>query len=270
MAAEYKAEVHLGALRCLLGLFDAATGDLTGWTEFDAETERWGVEVRALSREELRALIESSTREIPTTEHRSLHQEASDFVRQGRRGGRRTLALYGRPYFSLLARFRWGRVEVETLIEHRVGSSKGRVAAIRPRVYNYGVRVHNRRRRRVVEEIIGRLPNLTGAQLGRLEGEIRRERHRRASSAGGGEDAPRIQEGNGPPVTEVLEYRPHEDGYLQLELRRYVRRDGSTRERGPYWYFQFHEGGKRKKLYLGKTSDPESALAAKRTKYSES
>jgi hypothetical protein len=36
----------------------------------------------------------------------------------------------------------------------------------------------------------------------------------------------------------------------------------------PYWYFQFHEGGKRKKLYLGKTSDPESALAAKRTESS--
>jgi hypothetical protein len=67
-----------------------------------------------------------------------------------------------------------------------------------------------------------------------------------------------------PPVTEVLEYRPHEDGYLQLELRRYIRRDGSARERGPYWYFQFHEGGKRKKLYLGKTSDPQSTLAAKR------
>jgi|SRR5215210_647811 len=60
-----------------------------------------------------------------------------------------------------------------------------------------------------------------------------------------------------------------EDGYLQLELRRYVRRDGSARERGPYWYFQYHEGGKRKKLYLGKTSDPESALAAKRAQYSE-
>jgi hypothetical protein len=42
-----------------------------------------------------------------------------------------------------------------------------------------------------------------------------------------------------PPVTEVLEYRPHEDGYLQLELRRYIRRDGSARERGPYWYFQY-------------------------------
>jgi hypothetical protein len=55
-----------------------------------------------------------------------------------------------------------------------------------------------------------------------------------------------------------------EDGYLQLELRRYIRRDGSARERGPYWYFQYHEGGKRKKLYLGKTSDPEGTLAAKR------
>jgi hypothetical protein len=118
----------------------------------------------------------------------------------------------------------------------------------------------------VVEEIIGRLPELTGSQLGRLEDEVRRERQRRASSEGRGEDAPRIQEGAAPPVTEVLEYRPHEDGYLQLELRRYIRRDGSTRERGPYWYFQFHEGGKRKKLYLGKISDPESTLAAKRSK----
>jgi hypothetical protein len=59
---------------------------------------------------------------------------------------------------------------------------------------------------------------------------------------------------------------PYEDGYLQLELRCYVRRDGSARERGPYWYFQIHEGGKRRKLYLGKTSDPESSLAAKRVK----
>ena len=38
-----------------------------------------------------------------------------------------------------------------------------------------------------------------------------------------------------------LEYRPHEDGYLQLELRRYIRRNGSARECGPYWYFQYHE-----------------------------
>jgi hypothetical protein len=116
----------------------------------------------------------------------------------------------------------------------------------------------------VVEEIIRRLPDLTGAQLGRLEDEIRRERQRRASSAGGRQDPSSLQEDAAPPLTEVLEYRPYEDGYLQLELRRYVRRDGSARERGPYWYFQFHEGGKRKKLYLGKTSDPESTLAAKR------
>jgi hypothetical protein len=133
-------------------------------------------------------------------------------------------------------------------------------------MYNSGVRIHNRRRRRVVEEIIGRLPHLTGSQLGRLEDEIRRERQRRASSAGTGQDAPHVQEGAAPPVTEVLQCRPHEDGYLQLELRRYVRRDGSTRERGPYWYFQFHEAGKRRKLYLGKTSDPKSTLAAKRSK----
>ena len=117
----------------------------------------------------------------------------------------------------------------------------------------------------MVEEIIGRLPELTGAQLGRLEDEVRRERQRRGTSEGGGEGAPDIHEGTAPPVTEVLEYRPYEDGYLQLELRRYIRRDGSARERGPYWYFQFHEGGKRMKLYLGKTSDPEEELARKRT-----
>jgi hypothetical protein len=124
MAAEARVDVHHGAPRCLLGLFDAAAGGLADWSEFDAEAERWGVEVRGLSREGLAALIESSTRQIPATEHRRLHQEASDFVRWGRRGGLRTLALYGRPYFSLLARFRWGRIGVEALIEHRAGSSK--------------------------------------------------------------------------------------------------------------------------------------------------
>ncbi len=92
------------------------------------------------------------------------------------------------------------------------------------------------------------------------------ERQRRAASSGEGQDASHNYEDTTPPLTEVLEYRPHEDGYLQLELRRYVRRDGSARERGPYWYFQFHEGGKRKKLYLGKTSDPESMLTVKRAK----
>jgi len=117
----------------------------------------------------------------------------------------------------------------------------------------------------VVEKIIGRLPELSGAQIARLEDELRRERQRRAYSAGGRQDAVHAQEGSAPPLTEVLEYRPYEDGYLQLELRRYVRRDGSARERGPYWYFQYHEGGKRKKLYLGKTDDPEGELQRRRT-----
>src|SRR5215207_7849860 len=61
----------------------------------------------------------------------------------------------------------------------------GQVAATRPRVDNRGVRLHKWGRRRMVEEIIGRLPELTGAQLGRPEDELRRERRRRASSAGG-------------------------------------------------------------------------------------
>jgi hypothetical protein len=125
MAAETRADVHHGAPRCLLGLFDAAAVGLADWSEFDAEAERLSIEVRGLSREDLRALIESSTREMPTTEHRTLHQEADDFVRWGRRGGRRTLALYGRPYFSLLARYRWGRIQLEVLTRHRAGSLKG-------------------------------------------------------------------------------------------------------------------------------------------------
>jgi hypothetical protein len=118
-------DVHHGAPRCLLRLFDAAAGALVAWSELDAEAERWRIEVRGLSREDLIALIESSAREIPATEHRMLHQEARDFVRWGRRGGQKTLVPYGRPYFSLLARFRWGRMELRTLVEYRAGISNG-------------------------------------------------------------------------------------------------------------------------------------------------
>ena len=126
MAAEARADVHHSAPRCLLGLFDSAATGLADWSEFDAEAERWGVEVRGLWLEDLRALIESSTRESPTTEHRRLLQGASDFVRRGRRrGDRRTLALHGQPYFSLLARLKWGRIEAETLIEHRARRWRG-------------------------------------------------------------------------------------------------------------------------------------------------
>jgi hypothetical protein len=62
----------------------------------------------------------------------------------------------------------------------------------------------------------------------------------------------------------VVEYRPYEDGMLQAEVRIYTRRDGGRSERGPYWYFRFHEGGKQKKIYLGRTDNPEGELARKR------
>ena len=64
-------------------------------------------------------MVEESARELPAANHRRLHRDVGDFVRWGRRGGLRTLALYGRPYFMLLARLRWGRVELEALVEYR-------------------------------------------------------------------------------------------------------------------------------------------------------
>jgi hypothetical protein len=67
-----------------------------------------------------------------------------------------------------------------------------------------------------------------------------------------------------PSISGVLEYRPHADGTLQAEVRRYYRKDGSVKEQGPYWYFRYHEGGKQKKIYLGRTDDPEGELARKR------
>ena len=101
----------LSAPRCLHGVFDAAATVLADWSQVDAEAARLSIEIRGLSREDLSALIEGSTFEIPTTEHRRLQQEASDFVRWGRRGGESAIALYGRPYFSLHASFRSGRVK---------------------------------------------------------------------------------------------------------------------------------------------------------------
>ena len=34
-------------------------------------------------------------------------------------------------------------------------------------------------------------------------------------------------------------------------------------QRGPYWYFRYHEGGRQRKLYLGITDDPEGSLEEK-------
>jgi hypothetical protein len=63
----------------------------------------------------------------------------------------------------------------------------------------------------------------------------------------------------------VVEYHPHaDDGTLQKEVRTFYRKDGTPTEQGPYWYFRYHEDGKQKKLYLGKTDDPEGELERRR------
>ena len=67
-----------------------------------------------------------------------------------------------------------------------------------------------------------------------------------------------------PTQSDVLEGRPYADGWLQLERRWYVNKQGHRTLRGPYWYFRYHEDGKQKKIYLGKTDNPESKLAKKR------
>ena len=123
-AVEAGIDIHHGAPGCLLGLFDAATGGLVEWSEFDAKAERLSVEVRGLSREDLRTLIEGSTRQIPTPERRRLHQGASAFVRWGRRGAlepgplRLAVLLAARP-------LQMGHVPLEALTRHRAGSLKG-------------------------------------------------------------------------------------------------------------------------------------------------
>jgi hypothetical protein len=86
MVAESGADIHRSGPRWLLGLFDAAAGGLADWSEFYAEAEHLSIEVCGLSCEDLTVRVESSTLEIPTTEHRRLHQKASGFVWWGRRG----------------------------------------------------------------------------------------------------------------------------------------------------------------------------------------
>ena len=67
-------------------------------------------------------------------------------------------------------------------------------------------------------------------------------------------------------VSGVVEYRPYADGTLQAEVRRYHRKDRSVKEQGPYWYFRLHEGGRQKKIYLGRTDDPENESVRKRAR----
>lgn len=98
-------------------------------------------------------------------------------------------------------------------------------------------------------------------ELERLEGAIARRRQELGIAD---ESLRKPREVPSSSVSRVKESRAHKDGYLQAETRVYKRKDGWESERGPYWYFRYHEGGKQRKLYLGRTDDPEGMLAGKR------
>lgn len=117
-------EIHHRVPRCLLKVWDRGHGpglepeDLAGWFEWEEEAYRYEVSPD-VSREELAALVEGSTVEIAGEAHKAFHSEAGDFARWGRLGGLETLRRYGRPWFVLLGRRRWGRVGAEQLAEYR-------------------------------------------------------------------------------------------------------------------------------------------------------
>lgn len=104
-------------------------------------------------------------------------------------------------------------------------------------------------------EIEGLMGRVDAGSIGRVERALERRRRELAKLGVAGEA------GN---ASRVLEYRSHEDGTLQAEVRVRRRKDGSEREHGPYWYFKHQEGGRRRSVYLGRTDDPEGALKAKR------
>jgi hypothetical protein len=129
MAAESGTDIHHSAPRCLLRLFDAATGCLADWSECDSEAERWGIEVRGLSLEDLTALIEGSTRQIPTTEHRSLHQEEGDFAQSVDVGHKNPSPLRPVAYLT---------VAVRNLMGSRMGSRAIFIDPLMHRMLVYG------------------------------------------------------------------------------------------------------------------------------------
>jgi hypothetical protein len=115
----------------LLGFFDRfVAGGLDGedfqaWFDWEEEAFRYGVDPD-ISHEELKLLIEASASPVPATEHRASHSRVGDFARWGRRGGLRTLALYGPDWFAVLARRRWEKITAEQLAEVFALLCKGR------------------------------------------------------------------------------------------------------------------------------------------------
>jgi hypothetical protein len=116
------AEVHHGMPRCLLRLRDRTDScadplsaeALALWMDYECEALLFGVNPDT-PREELAAMVEGSTVEIPRSEHREVH--ASDFARWGRKGGLATARRYGTAWMSLLARRRWRKIGAEALAE---------------------------------------------------------------------------------------------------------------------------------------------------------
>ena len=103
--------------------------------------------------------------------------------------------------------------------------------------------MHNKRSR--LDALIDSIAEMDEQELDRIQATIDR---RRGSSR----------------QSTVLERREYRNGLLQLEGRAYRRKkDGELRERGPYWYFHYREGGKQRTLYIGKTDNPEAAVDEK-------
>ncbi len=125
------AHVHHQTPRNLLRLHHeaSAAAEITGegieaWLEWEIEATRYGVDVE-IAPEDLAELVESSTVLVPEEAHRNGHSEGGDFARWGRRGGLRTLQLYGTAWFSALALKRWGRLSREDLEAARPVRQRG-------------------------------------------------------------------------------------------------------------------------------------------------
>ena len=121
-SAAAAAEVHYAVPRCLLRLRDRAdscadplsASALALWMDYECEALRFGVDPDT-PREELAAMVDGSTVEVPRREHREVH--AGDFAQWGRRGGLATTRRYGTAWMALLARRRWERITEEALTE---------------------------------------------------------------------------------------------------------------------------------------------------------
>lgn len=128
-------EIHHRVPRCLLKAWDRGHGpglepeDLQAWFGWEEEAFRYGMDPE-IGREDLAALIEGSTVELAGDEHRAGHSAVGDFARWGRLGGLETLRRYGRPWFVLLGRRRWGRVGAEALDRYRAEQLAAKAEAV--------------------------------------------------------------------------------------------------------------------------------------------